>query len=279
MTLVYLGVNENSFNDKPYAKVNATNQYEIARYKGEGVTMILYTSGKLVVQGSEENLEVFKQNNSKLNLQEPKQKKEIQKVNIPISDEYIGSDETLKGDTFGGMIVVGAYFRKEEEDNLKRMGVVDSKQLTDLQIIRIAENLLEYYSDRFAIQELEPKEYNEIIPQTPLTKILDKMHIQVGLKLKQQHPKALHIVDQYPGCAAGDFMMQKAETHSIQVAAASIVARKIGLDQFEMLSEKAGFILPKGSTHVEEALEKIKEKGLLLNEFVKIHFKNVKMFM
>lgn len=275
MTLVYLNVNEHYFDNYPFVKLDGANQYERARFKGEGLTLILYMSGKLVIQGSDALLDNFKKNHSNLNLKESKEKKQLLVLNIPDKDEYIGSDETLKGDTFGGLVVVGACFKKEDEEKLKRMGVVDSKQLTDFQIINIAENLLEYYLESFVVKELTPKEYNQIVPSTPLTQVLNHMHNEVGLELKKEHSKAFHIVDKYPGCNAGDLMIEKGESHSIAVAAASIVARKIGLDQFDILSKRAGFVLPKGSTHVKDALKLLKELNLPLEEFAKMHFKNV----
>jgi len=85
----------------------------------------------------------------------------------------------------------------------------------------------------------------------------------------------LHLVDEYPGCSVGDVRLVKAESKSLSVAAASIVARKIALEQLDSLSGEAGFKIPKGSTHVKEAVQLIIHKELPLDKFVKLHFKNV----
>ncbi|MBN1175198.1 hypothetical protein JXA48_01000 [Candidatus Woesearchaeota archaeon] len=275
MTLVYLGVKESDINTQVYAMESGTNQYEKARFRGEGLTLILYTSGKLVVQGSDELLDKFKENNHALNLQPGKEKKQVLNTKLPEIEKCIGSDETLKGDTFGGLVVVGAYFEKSEEDTLKQLGVVDSKQLTDIQIEKIAKILLEDYKERFVIYEIEAKEYNELTKQRSITGILNEAHNHVGFELKKTYFGAKQVVDQYPGCQAGDYMIQKAESFFVAVAAASIVARYYGIEQFNRLSKEAGFVLPKGSTHVEEALKLLKELGKDLSEFAKMHFKNV----
>jgi len=275
MTLVYLNVEENYFNNFHYERFPAKTQYEIARFKSKLITAILYSSGKLVVQGSDAALEQFKKENQTLNLQFKKEKNQPSQVLFPESNEYIGSDETLKGDTFGGLVVVAAYFKKEEYSILKRLGVVDSKKLSDDKILGIAEILLNEYFDRFVIIELKPEEYNEIILTKSITQLLNDLHSRSGQKLKKKHPSAVHIVDQYPGCNCGDFMIQKAESYSLAVAAASIVARHVGLKQFERLSINAGFRIPKGSTHVINALEELNERKLSFKQFVKLHFKNV----
>lgn len=275
MTLVYLGVKETDINTQVYQKQSGTNQYEKARFLGDDLTLILYTSGKLVVQGNEVLLEKFKMENPSLNLQPGKDKKKTTNPQLPIIQKCIGSDETLKGDTFGGLVVVAAYFERSEEETLKKAGVVDSKQLTDMQIEKIATLLLENYPDRFVAYEIEPEEYNDLTKQKSITQILNEAHDSLGLKLKTKHPDAKQVVDQYPGCNVGEYMIQKAESFFVCVAAASIVARYYGLKQFERLSRKAGFVLPKGSTHVDQALKLLKELDVDLDEYAKMHFKNV----
>lgn len=278
MTLVYLDVKKEDLNTAVYTSFSGKNQYEQYRFQGGGVTMILYTSGKLVVQGKKENLFNFKEQNQHLKLNE--QKKKIKKeVDLEDFGEHIGSDETLKGDTFGGLVVVAAYFKVKEYDRLKNMGVKDSKSLTDLKIINIAENLIEYYNDRFEIIDLNAYEYNEKVTITNVTTLLDETHLKVGKKLKEKFNVKKQVVDKYPGCKTGDVMVEKGESKSLVIAAASIVARYYGLKQFADLSAKAGFMIPKGSTHVKEALEKLKKENKNLKEFVKVSFKNVKPFL
>jgi|FLOH01.1.fsa_nt_gi ribonuclease HIII len=185
----------------------------------------------------------------------------------------IGSDESLKGDTFGGLVVTAFRANSEEREKLKNIGVKDSKTIADKDIIRLADDLKEYFPNNFSIVSFNPKEYNEQISIHGLTQLLNIMHKQANNKIKTFNSK--HVVDKYPGCATGDIIEEKAESKYVEVAAASIIARSEAIRQFHELSIKAGFKLPKGSTHVSEALQEIKKRELKPTLFVKTHFKNV----
>ncbi|MDE7433733.1 MAG: DUF3378 domain-containing protein [Mycoplasmoidaceae bacterium] len=68
------------------------------------------------------------------------------KVNKPeVIDEtscsYIGCDETGNGNYFGGVYCVAAYVHKDSVARLKELGISDSKNYTDEQIIKIMNNL------------------------------------------------------------------------------------------------------------------------------------------
>ena len=104
-----------------------------------------------------------------------------------------------------------------------------------------------------------------------MTDLMNRLHREVGEELGEGE----HIVDLYPGCTAGDTCEVKAESKYVEVAAASILARAVALDQITELEQRAGFRIPKGSTHVQEGLERLKEKGLDPSQFVKLHFRNV----
>ena len=125
-------------------------------------------------------------------------------------------------------------------------------------------------------------EYNTLIEQFgSSTTLLNDLHRQVISKLQNQTPQSatktiISIVDKFPGCSVGDYIITHAETHSVAVAAASIIARKKGLDQIKELSAKVGFSLPLGSTHVEGALQRLIKQGSPVGEFCKLHFSNVK---
>ncbi|MBU0471478.1 MAG: hypothetical protein KKF89_02560 [Nanoarchaeota archaeon] len=186
----------------------------------------------------------------------------------------VGSDETLKGDTFGGLIVVGFRANNEERERLRNLGVRDSKTITDNVILRMAEDLKEYFSNNFFILSLMPEEYNAKVGVFGLTNILNELHRKVNIELKTSI--SIHVVDKYPGCRVGDIIEEKAESKYVEVAAASIIARDEAIKQFEELSRMASFRVPKGSTHVTEALNFLKRKNLKPAKFVKTHFRNVK---
>lgn len=247
-----------------FIDVKCTNPYEIRRMKGKGV-VVLYSTGKLLIQADNE------------------QKEKIEKIllgraskhSYPLSSNVmIGSDESLKGDTFGGIVVAGVRADAKLRNKLMQIKVQDSKKISNAGIETIAKKLIVILEGNFALRELYPDEYNLIKNQTLL---LNLMHKQVIRELRREEEKA--IVDKYPGCKIAlknVVLMHKAESKSVEVAAASIIARYYALKQIKELSKKAGFELPLGSTHVREALLKIKNKGLNIREFAKINFKNVR---
>lgn len=286
MTIVCKNVKEKDakkFLEKGFTLVEAKGEYEVLRLQKPGATITLYTSGKMVIQTSADNDSFYKRIalSYALVVVPSKEKKEIDINSSRTYSGVIGSDETLKGDTFGGLVVVGAYFTSEEEKSLIELGVKDSKKLTDSEIKRIAEILLAKYHNHFVIENIFVSEYNKKInSHYGITALMNDLHKKVGGELrkrfeKKNGKKLIHFVDKYPGCTVGDAAETKGEEKSVNVAAASIVARKIGLDQFEDLSAKAGFRVPKGSTHVKEALELLIKKDFNLKEFVKVSFKNV----
>jgi len=186
-------------------------------------------------------------------------------------DEWIiGSDEVLKGDTFGGIVVAAVKADKKIREKLTKLGVKDSKKLSDKIIIQLAAEIKKIATCE--IKNLLPEEYNK---HNGLTSLLNQLHKQAAKELAP----GKHIVDKYPGCAVGDIIEEKAEDKYIEVAAASILARAAGLQQFDYLSKLAGFKLPMGSTHVKEALQELKNRNLDFSKFVKKDFRNVKEFL
>ncbi len=249
-------------------KINAkplplTNEYQLWRGKKDAITLTLFKSGKLLIQHPE-TVDV-----SNL-LDKPIQKtkvKEKQKEYENYDDQIIlGSDESLKGDTFGGIVVCGFQYNPALRSELQKLGIQDSKAMQDETCKRIANILLENYPERIYCEEKLPREYNEY---TSSNQLLNQLHTAIA-----KNKQGKHLVDKYPGCVVGDIQVTKAEQKSLAVAAASIIARAKALEQLEYLSTKAKMQLPKGSTHVRETLQKIpKEK---MNEFAKTHFSNVK---
>lgn len=257
--------------------IDTKTEYEHYRLTGEGITAIYYTSKKLVIQGAQAQLNKIENYLARegLRAEQSKQKQEPQQNYEFNKEEHIGSDETLKGDTFGGLVVCAFHYKPAQEENLLRLGVKDSKSISDEDIKNIAEQLEEHYESCIESIELEPKEYNEKTQQENVTKILNETHKTLAKRLGN----AKHIVDKYPGCTVGDVAITKGEEHSLGIAAASIIARAKALQQFQRLSQQAGSTLPKGSTHVKEALEKLKKEQADLSIFAKLHFKNVKEYI
>ena len=229
------------------------------------VVLILYSSGKLLLQGNQVEVEKVAEQLRKLGVGE-----EVKSTNFrKETGVIIGSDESLKGDTFGGMVVAAVKADDEMRAKLKELGVADSKKLSDKEIIVMAGRIK--MMAECEIKSVFPIEYNG----QKQTNLLNKLHKEVYDFLKP----GKHVVDKYPGCRVGEVKEEKAEDKYVEVAAASVLARATALRQLDTLSMRAGFPLPKGSSHVKLALHELKERGLDFNEFVKVDFRNVEEFL
>ena len=187
-----------------------------------------------------------------------------------MDESIIGSDEVLKGDTFGGIVVAAVKADSRIRGELAKLGVKDSKKLSDKKVMQLSKEIKKIASCE--VISLLPEEYNK---HNSLTSLLNQMHTKAAKALLP----GKHIIDKYPGCTVGDVIEEKAESKYIEVAAASILARAAGLQQFDYLSKIAGFKLPMGSTHVKGALEELKRRNFDFNKFVKVDFRNVKEFL
>ncbi len=258
--------------EKEFKEIPTTSQYETQRLKNEDVLIILYKSGKAVVQGKKIYAEFI------ANFIGGKKKENDTTGKKDTTGTVIGSDESLKGDTFGGIVVASIKADDEKREKLKDIGVKDSKEITDTVIIELAEKVKEILGkDNYCVYEKMPEAYNQHVGST--TTLLNSMHTTA---IKTLGDADLIIVDQYPGTRINLKNAKtetKAESKYIEVAAASILARERSLDQLDRLSEKAGFRLPKGSTHVKDALTKMKKEGLDPKKYVKLHFRNVKRYI
>jgi ribonuclease HII len=245
-----------------YEQIDTKTQYELVRYKGP-TNIVLYNTGKLLIQGSEQNVNDAKKLIKFLGITTPDKK---------LAGLAVGSDETLKGDTFGGIVVAGFKADDKIRDEIVKMGVKDSKQLLRPDIVKLAQELIEKFPNNYHVESLRPKEYNQLNMILNVTKILDKLHARCCAKLSRS---AIHIVDKYPGCVVGDIIEAKADSKYPEVAAASIIARYAGLKQIKELEMEAGFFIPLGSTHVDSALLELEKKTLDPKNYVKLKFKNV----
>jgi ribonuclease HIII len=250
---------------KGFQLVATKTIYEDLRMQKNGINLVLYTSGKLFVQGkdTEKIVELIES----LHIGQQKKPEHFRKE----TGWLIGSDESLKGDTFGGIVVAGVKADDAMREKLLELGVADSKKLNDKEILRMAQKVKKIAP--CTVISYLPDEYNR--KDGNVTILLNDLHHKCG----QDLGGGKHVVDKYPGCTVGSIRVEKAESKYVEVAAASILARANALEQIDYLSKLAGFEVPKGSTTVKLALSKLQEKGLDFDKFVKLHFKNVQKFM
>lgn len=202
-------------------------------------------------------------------------------------NRIIGVDESGKGDFFGPLVVGGILIPDDDIDELKDLGVRDSKTLSDRRALEVDEVLRSRYPHVLAV--LLPKEYNEeykVIRN--LNILLARQHAAVVSDLARRNDADLAISDQFgkPELIERELhkrncrieMRQFVRGESIpQVAAASIIARARFLREMSVLSERAGVALPKGAGSVvdEVGRQLVSRFGVgILDELAKKHFKN-----
>lgn len=240
--------------------------YELLRMKGV-ITAILFKSGKLLLQGRDDALEKYRKLLLNQGYTEEKKPTFVKEQGV-----IIGSDESLKGDTFGGLVVAAVMADDKVRQELLLLGVQDSKKITDMDIPFLAKEI-EKRTDH-VIESIYPEQYNH----HRLTDLLNQLHTHCTNTLRKKQ-NAEVVVDKYPGCIVGDIRTPHAEDKYLEVAAASILARHEALKQLQSLSKELDYPVPKGSTHVTEALAFLKKSGKDPRKFVKVHFRNVKMVL
>ncbi len=204
-------------------------------------------------------------------------------------DEYIGTDETGKGDFFGPLVIAAVYVNKNTQGDLRKMGVRDSKTLTENQILQLATDIKTRFPDDFEIVFITPKKYNELYENFGnLNKLLNWAHSKAVENLLKRKKCKVIITDKFSKSAleiSNSVENSHIEFHTIPkaekytgVAAASILAREQMVNWFTKMKNE-GIVLPKGSSNnIEAKANEIisrfgKEK---LGEIAKLHFKTTK---
>lgn len=252
--------------------------------KKKGIVCTLYTSGRLVVQGSESEAFI-------LYYLEPEITKSFLRGNESLLVDRtprIGVDEAGKGDFFGPLCIAAVYAGNESIDRLLQIGVKDSKKMTDDAIKKMAATIRATVPHQ--IVRIGPAKYNELYEKFP----------NLNYFLAWGHATAIESLSKATGCLSAhidqftkDPLVEKAlkqkklsidlkkstkgESDPV-IAAASILARDSFVQGMEILSQSIGWKLPKGaSSHVIEAGKKLlREKGVsIFEQIAKKHFKTL----
>jgi ribonuclease HIII len=207
---------------------------------------------------------------------------------------YIGVDESGKGDFFGPLIIAGVISNEDINKELLKLGVKDSKKLSDKRVLQLAEKIKEICVYNVVI--IKPKRYNELTRKLNLNKLLAWGHARVIENLLKEatlrNLKCSRAVsDQFGdeeyllgalmqmGKKIEIMQMHRAEIDPA-VASASIIARAEFLKQIEILSKRYNLNFPKGASSkvVDFANEFLKRYGKdeLIN-VAKIHFRTTKL--
>jgi len=205
------------------------------------------------------------------------------------SSARIGVDESGKGDFFGPLVVAGALVRPEMENELLRLGVRDSKTISDHVIIKTSAAVKKIAPHTKII--ISPAKYNELhLKMRNVNRILAWAHARAIENLLEKHEVKLAVADQFGDeSLIREALMEKGrrvrliQEHraeaDLAVAAASIIARAEFLSQLDRLSEKAGLRLPRGASQEvlaagKKLVAKVGVSGL--DQFAKTHFKTTR---
>lgn len=242
-------------------------------------TVSIYTSGKILLQG--EGAEKYARFFGYQVLEETSGQ------NLPL----IGTDEVGNGSYFGGLAVVASFVTPDQHDFLRKLGVGDSKTLTDQKIRQIAPILKEKIQHQALL--LSPSKYNEVIgDRYNAVSVKVALHNQAIYLLLQKGVQPEKIVidaftsaknyDKYLAQEANRFsnpisLEEKAEGKYLAVAVSSIIARDLFLENLENLGRELGYQLPSGAGTASDkvASQILQAYGMQgLNFCAKLHFKN-----
>lgn len=216
---------------------------------------------------------------------------------LDVGERWIGTDEAGKGDYFGPLVGAALLADADLAAQLERMGVRDSKELSDARARELAAAIRALAGERAQVVAVGPERYNALYAQfradgQNLNTLLAWVHARALENLLERfpQPRITVIIDKFAneryiedqlmaqGRAAQLDLRQlpKAEAN-IAVAAASILARARFLDGLDRLSRDAGVRLLKGASDpriVEAAREVVARHGDAgLAKVAKLHFK------
>ncbi|WP_165003738.1 MULTISPECIES: ribonuclease HIII [unclassified Enterococcus] len=267
--------------------------YTIFAAKKNGTTITAYTSGKVMFQGANAQAEANRWGEAQAT--PAKAKKAPSSLPAHLEQlSVLGSDEVGNGSYFGPLTVCAAYVDRTQLAQLQRMGVRDSKELKDSQIIQLAKILKETIPYQLLV--LSPKKYNEIQPTYNAVRMKVALHNQAIHLLLQKiaptKPEAI-LIDQFTPEANFKkyvqseknqikeklYFVTKGEQYHLAVAAASIISRASFLEELARASEELGLTLPSGAGTASDqvAAEILRKGGMpLLGNYAKLHFANTK---
>lgn len=269
-------------------QVPPTNNYTLFRAKHKTATITIFKTLTMIIQGSNCR-DVYQEICKLLHLEEEiEEKGKTVEVNLSV----IGTDEVGTGDFFGPIVVAGAFVPKNKILLLMRLGIRDSKQMSDDKIKLLAPKLIQEL--KYSVLILDNVKYNFLtrIQRYNMNKLKALLHNNVIHNL-------LHKVEDYDQIIIDAFttpdkyfeylkeekkiienveLVEKGESKYIAVATASVIARYYFLCEMEKLSKEVGFDLPKGAgSKVDLAISKIlkDQSERYLDLISKTNFKNL----
>jgi ribonuclease HIII len=187
---------------------------------------------------------------------------------VELGESWIGTDEAGKGDYYGPLVAAAVFINQHLASELEKIGVKDSKTLSDKRNIELAESIRRICGKRAQVVVIPPERYNTLYeqfqregknlntllawghtraledilteyPQEQITVIVDKFgdeHFVRNKLLSKSRQTKLNLVQ-----------LPKAEAN-IAVAAASILARAQFLQSLARISAQYKIDFPKGAS-------------------------------
>lgn len=264
-------------------KVN--NPYIVFSAKVDGCVINLYTSNKCTFQGeyAEDEALIWQ------DLDE-----EIVNNEWKVRVNHLGSDEVGTGDFFGPVVVCACYVEEEDIPWLSKIGVTDSKKLSDEKIKELAKQIMNRIT--FSCLVCDNVTYNKQINNgLNMNSIKAILHNRVLLNIikKKGLDNPYIIIDQFAEketyysylnnikdpVVKNIIFKTKGETYAPAIACASIIARYRFIEKMDEYSKiyKLGEI-PKGASQLVDIFGQlfVQKYGFdKLNDIAKMNFKNV----
>lgn len=268
----------NFYKDKRRSK---TPPYAIFQADDNDTVITLYESNKLLFQGPNANLEASvwgKIKNDDLITHEVDYYKA----------SAIGSDEVGTGDYFGPIVVTACYVNKNNIKKLERLGIKDSKTISDDFIKKTVPKITEFIP--YASKILSNPDYNKFHNKNfNMNKIKAILHYNaINELLNKKYSYDYIIIDQF--ASKKNFQkyinnynidhftfLTKAESKNLAVATSSMISRYIFLKEIDKLSSSVNINLPLGSGPIVDKIgqEIVNNFGpKKLTELAKLNFKN-----
>jgi len=271
--------------------------YVIFQAQEEDTVITMYTSGKVMFQGTSADVDASMWQNMGGEIEETKSKKKEKNVDLKYYNcSSVGSDEVGTGDYFGPIVVTAAYVPKDKISFLEGLGIKDSKKMTDTTIQKVAPLIAKEIKYRSII--LSNIEYNEkYSKEYNMNKIKSIMHNKALYQLITEEKPSYDyiIIDEFAkehryyeyikectNIQRNITFMTKAEDKNLAVACGSVISRYIFLKEFDKICDKLHIPLPKGASNlVDKAGEEIvstygEDK---LKEVAKLNFANTERIL
>lgn len=261
-------------------------QYAFWRAQKNGLSVTLYNSGKLLIQGKEtdnflkEYLGI--ENNTQTVLALP----ETAKTKY---SSWIGTDESGKGDYFGPLVIAGVLVDEENIKKLSEFNIQDSKKLNDSIIEKVAAQIKA--NSTFSVVVINPAKYNELYAKFKnLNTLLAWGHARAIENILEKKPCQNALSDKFGNeSLIKNALLKQGRTINLEqrvraesdlaVAAASILARNEFVQRIKKLSFEHGIPFQKGASQKvkDQASEFANKYGFeSLKNIAKLHFKTTK---